>query len=308
MGKKIDLTGKRFGRLTVIEDVGRDKWGSVTWRCLCDCGKQSIVPSGSLMRKTTTSCGCFHKESTSMNRSNKLLGMTFGYLRVVSREGSNSRRKSLWRCKCVCGNEVIKVGVDLVSGNTKSCGCMKANMISESLNVWSSRADMYNSPINNESVYFGKIPSCDNPGLTREGIVTVSCKLCGKRFSPTRNQIHARIRAFSGDRDGEHNFYCSDACRAACPVFGADPNRVDPRLRKLKLKTKTARGCQTKTLKQLQCDHNNGQSYCEKCQDFVDVELHHTIQVSVDPASATNPASHMLLCAGCHVELHRECR
>ena len=142
MPKKVDLAGQRFGRLVVLMEEGRTKSGSLTWRCLCDCGKQSIVSSGSLMKKDTTSCGCFHKESTSGNRSSKLLGLTFGYLRVVSREGSNSRKKSLWRCKCVCGNEIIKVGVDLVSGNTKSCGCMKANMISESLKVCARSAKM----------------------------------------------------------------------------------------------------------------------------------------------------------------------
>jgi 5-methylcytosine-specific restriction endonuclease McrA len=68
------------------------------------------------------------------------------------------------------------------------------------------------------------------------------------------------------------------------------------------------RYCFVKTLKQLQCDNNNGQSYCEKCGDFIDVELHHTILVSENPKEAINPATHMLLCAGCHTNLHAECR
>ncbi len=57
--RKIDLTGKRFGLLTVIRDVGRRiKAGSILWECLCDCGNTSVVPADSLRWKETQSCGC----------------------------------------------------------------------------------------------------------------------------------------------------------------------------------------------------------------------------------------------------------
>lgn len=56
-----DLTGQRFGRLTVIERAPSRTTGSkpvTMWRCRCDCGKITTVSSGSLERKTTVSCGC----------------------------------------------------------------------------------------------------------------------------------------------------------------------------------------------------------------------------------------------------------
>lgn len=61
MGAKLDLTGKRFGRLTVIEESGR-KNGGVVWRCKCDCGNEVCVRSNTLRRGRTVSCGCYNRE------------------------------------------------------------------------------------------------------------------------------------------------------------------------------------------------------------------------------------------------------
>lgn len=69
MAKAIDLTGKRFGRLTVIERYNK-KTPYVLWRCKCDCGKESIVRAGSLIRGVSKSCGCLVAE-TNKKRSTK---------------------------------------------------------------------------------------------------------------------------------------------------------------------------------------------------------------------------------------------
>lgn len=63
MGKFIDLTGQRFGRLTVVKRVANTKQNTAQWLCLCDCGSKSIVPSSSLVRGLTKSCGCLKKET-----------------------------------------------------------------------------------------------------------------------------------------------------------------------------------------------------------------------------------------------------
>lgn len=66
MGKYIDLTGHRFGRLTVLRDTKqRSSGGSVMWECQCDCGNIKIISSNSLMRQTspTRSCGCLMLEN-----------------------------------------------------------------------------------------------------------------------------------------------------------------------------------------------------------------------------------------------------
>lgn len=56
-----DLTGQRFGRLTVLEQAGR-KNGRVLWLCQCDCGNLKIEHSSYLTAGKVKSCGCLHKE------------------------------------------------------------------------------------------------------------------------------------------------------------------------------------------------------------------------------------------------------
>lgn len=54
-----DLTNKRFGKLLVLSQNGRDKWGQVIWRCKCDCGRERLIVGGNLRRvKGDNSCGC----------------------------------------------------------------------------------------------------------------------------------------------------------------------------------------------------------------------------------------------------------
>lgn len=53
-----DLVGKSFGKLLVLEYAGQNRWGKSTWRCLCGCGKQSIILGGALTSGHTKSCGC----------------------------------------------------------------------------------------------------------------------------------------------------------------------------------------------------------------------------------------------------------
>ena len=62
MSKIKDLTGQKFGRLTVIKIVGKDKYQNIIWLCKCDCGKDVSVRSASLLKGRTVSCDCYNKE------------------------------------------------------------------------------------------------------------------------------------------------------------------------------------------------------------------------------------------------------
>ncbi len=64
MGKLVDLTGQRFGRLIVIEK-SRMRKGQLFWKCQCDCGKVCDVQGSSLRGGRTKSCGCLHDEMAS---------------------------------------------------------------------------------------------------------------------------------------------------------------------------------------------------------------------------------------------------
>lgn len=58
MSKFKDLTGQKFGRLTVIKRADNNKNGSTRWLCKCDCGNEKIVEGGHLRSNKIKSCGC----------------------------------------------------------------------------------------------------------------------------------------------------------------------------------------------------------------------------------------------------------
>lgn len=61
MGAKEDLTGRRFGRLTVVEECER-MGNRVAWLCKCDCGNYTKVRAHHLKGGQIVSCGCYHDE------------------------------------------------------------------------------------------------------------------------------------------------------------------------------------------------------------------------------------------------------
>lgn len=67
MGTFVDLTGKKFGRLSVIKRKGSNL--PVKWVCKCECGKTTVVDASHLKDGHTRSCGCLMKEIVSKTHS-----------------------------------------------------------------------------------------------------------------------------------------------------------------------------------------------------------------------------------------------
>lgn len=65
MPSKVELIGKRFGKLTVIAESEKNKHGQYMWVCRCDCGITTHpIPGIRLRQGDTTSCGCRRRETT----------------------------------------------------------------------------------------------------------------------------------------------------------------------------------------------------------------------------------------------------
>lgn len=58
MGKFIDLTGQKFGRLAVIQRAENGKGNNARFKCACDCGRETITLATHLRSGHSTSCGC----------------------------------------------------------------------------------------------------------------------------------------------------------------------------------------------------------------------------------------------------------
>ncbi|MGM9913415.1 hypothetical protein [Floccifex sp.] len=84
-----DLTGMRFGKLLVISKTNQRSFGSVVWRCICDCGKECMVSNASLISGNTTSCGCV-KEALDKNMQSAVIQKSLNHeLRSSNSSGVN---------------------------------------------------------------------------------------------------------------------------------------------------------------------------------------------------------------------------
>ena len=112
-----NLTGQRFGRLTVIEKTDKRKNDSIMWKCKCDCGNITYVTTRHLTSGKTRSCGCIALKD--------LTGQRFSKLTVIEKTNMRKHGYVVWKCKCDCGNITYVDSSSLKSGNNKSCGCLK---------------------------------------------------------------------------------------------------------------------------------------------------------------------------------------
>lgn len=119
MSKKIEMVGKRFGRLLVIGEAPHRN-GRAYWHCKCDCGNEVDVMGKSLRRGDTKSCGCI--------RVLDITGKSFGRLTVIWFSHTKAKQ-AYWKCKCSCGAHIVVRGNSLLMGNTKSCGCLNKDLI-----------------------------------------------------------------------------------------------------------------------------------------------------------------------------------
>ena len=151
MGGFKDLTGQKFGRLTVVslneeesnKPRGKNKRKMKYWNCICECGNSKVVLGQDLTSNKVKSCGCLHKDNAreqgyknknrASNKVEDLTGQRFGRWTVLGRNGSDKHGKALWICQCDCGN--ITYGIEtssLTTGNSQSCGCLQKERTSKS--------------------------------------------------------------------------------------------------------------------------------------------------------------------------------
>lgn len=116
--RRVDLTGQRFGRLTVKREC-RDVNGKWSWECLCDCGNARIARNGRLRGGHITSCGC----AAASPAERDAVGTKFGRLTLVKAGvGRNHDGSVLSEFSCDCGGYVVCPHHSVRSGARTKCG------------------------------------------------------------------------------------------------------------------------------------------------------------------------------------------
>lgn len=114
--RKIDMTGQKYGMLTVLHEADRSGY----WVCQCDCGNVKEIYGQNIRNGKSHSCGCAVGKGISKD---DITGQRFGLLTVLHK----TERNGYWLCQCDCGNTVEASIYKLKSNHTKSCGCLKLN-------------------------------------------------------------------------------------------------------------------------------------------------------------------------------------
>ena len=114
---RYDITNKRFGKLTALKPVGKDRYGLTLWLCKCDCGGEKITNTNRLTTGHVMSCGC-------ISGRHDITGNKYGMLTAIELAGQNDKGRKIWKCRCDCGKEVLVGRHELATNKTRSCGCI----------------------------------------------------------------------------------------------------------------------------------------------------------------------------------------
>jgi len=99
MPEKMNLTGKRFGRLVVLEEVGVEKGNKLRWLCKCDCGVERAARGSHLKCGNIKSCGCLRDELSSERAKGRIGNKNPMYGKDFSGENNPNYRHGIARTK-----------------------------------------------------------------------------------------------------------------------------------------------------------------------------------------------------------------
>ena len=181
MGKVLDITGHRYGRLRVIEYRGI-KHGSM-WLCECDCGNRVVVQRSNLRSGTTKSCGCFRSEYISQKNSLPYAEASFNELLGKYRGSAAKHGRTFTLSK--------KQFRGIVTQRCHYCGVLPMQMLS-------------NKHLNGNFVYNGVDRVDNRMGYTLKNVVPC-CKRCNiakRDMSQDEfyNWVHQVYGHFRGNR------------------------------------------------------------------------------------------------------------
>ena len=118
---------QRFGKLTLIEDIGRTEKGLVIWKCQCDCG--SFVERTAKGLNENSSCEQCRRDASAENQRKDISGQTFNFLTPIKCIGNVDGGGTRWVCKCDLCNSLTKPILinNITTGAIKSCGYLKSS-------------------------------------------------------------------------------------------------------------------------------------------------------------------------------------
>jgi len=165
-----DISGQKFGRLTAIKRVGKNKHSHSLWKCQCNCGNETVVELPKLTTEHTKSCGCLREEKMREKR-----------LKHGATIDGKSRLYEIWcSMRSRCHNENKKNYKNYGGRGIKIC------------ETWEKSFEKFRSWANNNGY-------SDNLEIDRidnlKGYYPENCRwvVRGKQMNNKRNNVHLRF-------------------------------------------------------------------------------------------------------------------
>lgn len=202
------VIGERIGRLIVQEELPkRDRY--TFYRVVCDCGTVKDVNRSSLISRATMSCGCLRKEvRKGYAKPSTPIGFVAGRLTVLEVFDTTPIR---CRCLCDCGKETIVNKGSLLSGATKSCGCLHIELVG-------ARRRTHGLSMSPEfSIWRGMLQRVKWFSAAKEDYWDRGITVCDRwqKFENFLEDMGTRPEGTSLDRENNDGNYEKDNCRWA---------------------------------------------------------------------------------------------
>lgn len=181
--------GDHFGRLTVLrEEVNPKDISHPNYLCQCSCGNTTIVRAKLLCKGITQSCGCLWKDTMKeikekqKQKSAIPIGTVSGNLTVIEDLGilpCGVKKEHCYKCKCVCGKEVV-IRQQCLKRGQASCGCTKFENPRKVISEKAKKKREYPTWLSNFLVFEEEINGIKNKDYSYETKLHFRCSNCGQ--------------------------------------------------------------------------------------------------------------------------------
>lgn len=211
-----------------------------------------------------------------------ITGNKYGLLVVIGIAGKDSTNKTTWHCLCECGNGTIATGLNLKTGTTQSCGCLRAQPSKARLDltgtVFGRLTAIKINRIERGQVFWDLLCSCGNSTVTSVGkLRTGRTQSCGCFARESSRAVQKKYLGKSGPLAGNWKSELSEEDRK--------------RFRTV-----------CKNWKKRILDNNK---YCIKCNSETNLQVHHIFSYRDCKERRDDYSNGVVLCKTCHKEFHK---
>lgn len=268
------------------------------------CGSPCLVDNKIIKINNEPCCSqsCTKKLKTLHNFNKHIRNKKYNMLTILEISDREKNGALKYKCICACGNHTIVNSHNLKKGLVKSCGCKQrkwAGNVNYKNGVTKKNIALYDTF--SERLYFEEVSYEER---YNQKILLVRCLYCNKWFSPTPREIYKRCDSINNINLGANNFYCSDGCKEACPVFNqqkypkgfksgntASSREMQPELRKMVLERDN-----------WTCQYGS----CGKTVEDCSIHCHHMEGIMINPIESVDIDMCISFCKKHHKKVHKE--